>query len=123
MRGPVGSAAPEPLYHAVLQTAELPLSSFTGVDLAQVRGVRFVFNQTTRGAIYMADIVASSHLTSDLWFGGGVGMESGLAPAAAAQAKAAPATAAPSKSLPPTRGATLTAGNSVLQLLRKGAKG
>lgn len=134
LRGPVGSAdlgannQPELLYHSMLQTVELPLSGFTGVALSQVRGVRLVFNQTTSGAVYVADIAANAHLTADLWFGGGVGpAETQGATAAAPRTSAvaprsAPAVSAP-KPWPPTRAPTITAGNSVRQLLRKGTNG
>jgi hypothetical protein len=40
----------------VLKTVRIPLSVFSGIDTAKVHGVRFNFNKTNTGAIYLANI-------------------------------------------------------------------
>ncbi len=47
------------LVHSVLQTVRIPLSAFNNAKLDKIRGVRFTFNRTRRGAIYLADILMS----------------------------------------------------------------
>jgi hypothetical protein len=42
--------------HPILETIRIPLVDFTNVDLADVRGVRFVFNGTETGSIYIANV-------------------------------------------------------------------
>ena len=42
--------------HSTLQTARIPLADFTNVDLTRIRGVRFTFNDTATGSIYLANI-------------------------------------------------------------------
>jgi hypothetical protein len=42
--------------HFVLDTARIPLSAFSDVDLTKVRGVRFVFDDTPQGAIYLTSV-------------------------------------------------------------------
>jgi hypothetical protein len=54
--GPISSAFQS---HPVLQTARIPLSIFSSANLSAIRGVRFVFNQTTSGAIHLANVRAS----------------------------------------------------------------
>lgn len=54
--GPVGGAWGNP--HQMLQTVRIPLSSF-GADLSAVRGVRFVFESTPTGVIYLANVRAT----------------------------------------------------------------
>jgi len=51
--GPVGG--PDGL-HAIMQTVRIPLADFRGVSLAQIRGIRFTFNETATGPIYIANI-------------------------------------------------------------------
>ncbi|MCY1022477.1 kelch repeat-containing protein [Pyxidicoccus sp. MSG2] len=56
---PVGAAmVPLLKYLALLQTVRIPLSSFTGVPLTSVRGVRFTFSGSPSGEIYLADLRA-----------------------------------------------------------------
>src|SRR5262249_18315739 len=40
----------------VLRTVRIPLTAFTGIDMAKVHGVRFIFNRTNTGAIFLANI-------------------------------------------------------------------
>jgi hypothetical protein len=42
--------------HPILQTVRIPLADLEGADLTQVRRVRFTFDGTDTGAIYMSDI-------------------------------------------------------------------
>lgn len=42
--------------HPILQTVRIPLSAFSGVDLAKLRGVRFVFDDTRRDEIFIGNI-------------------------------------------------------------------
>ena len=42
--------------HAMLKTARIPLSDFTSIDLTQIAGVRFTFDDTTSGAIFLSTI-------------------------------------------------------------------
>ena len=42
--------------HPILQTVRIPLTDFTNANLSQVRGVRFVFDGTAKGAIFLANI-------------------------------------------------------------------
>jgi hypothetical protein len=57
LRGPVGG--PYANYHVMLQTVRIQLAAFAG-DQTNVRGVRFTFDQTTTGAIYLANVVLST---------------------------------------------------------------
>jgi hypothetical protein len=43
-------------YNPVLQTVRIPLSAFHGVDLTKIRGVKFMFDQTQTGALWLANI-------------------------------------------------------------------
>ena len=45
--------------HPVLNTVRIPLTDFVGADLSQVAGVRFVFNDTKTGAIFLSNVIAS----------------------------------------------------------------
>lgn len=45
-------------YPIILKTVNIPLSAFTGVDLEHIHGVRFIFDKTTSGALYLANIRA-----------------------------------------------------------------
>ena len=49
---PVGSGDRK----SILATARIPLTSFASVDLTHVVEIRCLFNQTSRGAIYLSDI-------------------------------------------------------------------
>jgi hypothetical protein len=62
LTGPVGTLTEfaGTLVHPILITARIPLSEFGGADLATVRAVRFVFNDTNADEIYIANIRASS---------------------------------------------------------------
>jgi hypothetical protein len=42
--------------HIILDSARIPLADFHGANLANVRGVRFTFDDTARGAIYLASL-------------------------------------------------------------------
>jgi len=61
LTGPVGvdlsiQGTPVTLRHPILQTVRIPLTDFSGANLTQVRGVRFIFSDTSSGAIYLANI-------------------------------------------------------------------
>lgn len=51
-----GPCIDDPHPHALLQTVRIPLADFGSVDLTKVRGVRFSFNNTSSGAINLANI-------------------------------------------------------------------
>ena len=55
---PPGSVGPVP--KVVLNTVRLPLASFAGVNLTDIRSVRFVFDQTTQGALLITDLAFAS---------------------------------------------------------------
>jgi hypothetical protein len=42
--------------HAMLKTARIPLGDFTTIDLTQIAGVRFTFDDTTSGAIFLSTV-------------------------------------------------------------------
>ena len=52
--GPQGG--PSGNVHAMLKTARIPLSDFTTIDLTQIAGVRFTFDDTMSGAIFLSTI-------------------------------------------------------------------
>jgi len=52
-------AGPYGNYHEMLPTARLPLASFSGANLASIRGVRFVFRATPTGVVHLANVRAS----------------------------------------------------------------
>jgi hypothetical protein len=62
LRGPVGGYEVTPAgmlnfgFHPILETVRIPLADFTGASLSQVRGVRFIFDGTTSGAIYLTNL-------------------------------------------------------------------
>lgn len=61
LNGPVGTynvTGHEPwgALHPILRTVRIPLTKFAGADLAQVKGVRFVFNDTRQGAIFLSAV-------------------------------------------------------------------
>jgi hypothetical protein len=49
----------QPGGHIVLDSVRIPLSDFEGATLDKVRGVRFVFDDTAQGAIYLTSIRTS----------------------------------------------------------------
>jgi hypothetical protein len=53
---PTGPCIDDPHPHALLQTVRIPLGDFGSVDLTDVRGVRFSFNNTSSGSINLANI-------------------------------------------------------------------
>lgn len=61
LRGPIGAffVGFGSVLHPILQTVRVPLGDF-GVDTNRVRGVRFTFDGTPQGAIYLANIRLSS---------------------------------------------------------------
>jgi hypothetical protein len=62
LRGPVGTSVNNlhSFLHPILQTVRIPLADFRGVDLSRIRGIRFTFDGTATGAIYLSDIRISS---------------------------------------------------------------
>jgi hypothetical protein len=42
--------------NTILKTVRIPLSAFQGIDLTKVHGVRFIFDYSTSGALYFANI-------------------------------------------------------------------
>jgi hypothetical protein len=61
LRGPVGGVSgPNANLHPILQTARISLQDFTSADLTNVRGVRLVFDGTSSGAIYVANVRLSN---------------------------------------------------------------
>ena len=58
LRGPVGGGSMADPNRPLLQTYRIPLADFGNVALVgrQVRGVRFTFDQTSKGAIFLANI-------------------------------------------------------------------
>jgi hypothetical protein len=43
-------------YNNVLQTVRVPLTAFQGIDLSKVHGVKFIFDKTRTGALYLGNI-------------------------------------------------------------------
>jgi hypothetical protein len=43
-----------------LNTARIPLTSFTGVNLSDIRSVKFIFDQTGTGALLISDLAFAS---------------------------------------------------------------
>lgn len=62
LAGPTGTlfsgigGVPTNYYHRALRTVRIPLCDFGGVSLTAIRGVRFTFDATPTGAIYLANI-------------------------------------------------------------------
>lgn len=52
--GPTGNV------HVMLKTARIPIGDFTTVDLTQIAGARFTFDDTPSGAIFLSTIAADS---------------------------------------------------------------
>jgi hypothetical protein len=55
---PPGTVGPVP--KVLLNTARIPLASFTGINKADIRSVRFVFDQTGAGAVLISDLAFAS---------------------------------------------------------------
>ncbi|HEX8130128.1 MAG TPA: hypothetical protein VF527_13580 [Pyrinomonadaceae bacterium] len=55
---PPGSVGPVP--KVVLNTARIPLTSFSGVNLSDIRSVKFVFDQTGSGSLLITDLAFAS---------------------------------------------------------------
>jgi hypothetical protein len=55
---PPGTTGPVP--KVLLNTARIPLTSFTGVNLSDIRSVQFKFDQTAQGALLITDLAFSS---------------------------------------------------------------
>ncbi|MCA1641768.1 MAG: hypothetical protein LC785_07435 [Acidobacteria bacterium] len=55
---PPGTTGPVP--KVVLNTARIPLASFTGVNLSDIRSVKFQFDQTASGALLVTDLAFAS---------------------------------------------------------------
>lgn len=43
-------------YIPILKTVRIPLTEFKGIDLTKIHGVRFIFNKTKTGTIYLTNI-------------------------------------------------------------------
>jgi hypothetical protein len=59
LTGPVGGAFGGNL-HAILQTVRIPLRDFSNVDLSQISGIRFGFDQTRTGTIFLGNVRVSA---------------------------------------------------------------
>ncbi len=59
LRGPVGGAFGGNL-HAILQTVRIPMRDFAGANLNNLKGVRFTFDRTNSGAIFLGNIRLSA---------------------------------------------------------------
>lgn len=57
LRGPVGGPFGD--FHSMMQTVRLPLQAFRADSLQDIRGVRFTFDQTPSGDIFVANLRAS----------------------------------------------------------------
>jgi hypothetical protein len=55
---PPGTVGPVP--KVFLNTARIPLASFTGVNLSDIRSVKFNFDQTGQGALLISDLAFAS---------------------------------------------------------------
>jgi hypothetical protein len=92
--------------HVLLRTVRIPLADFTGASLTAVRGVRFVFNQSASGAIYLADVRRRPSVL-------------GMALASADLGDAAPAS--PSTTVTGSRGTVVLGAAASLRVARSGA--
>lgn len=65
--GPVGGYDPvanssgdviggNPSLRPVLQTVRVPLTGFTGANLSQIRGIKIVFDESSIGSVYLANL-------------------------------------------------------------------
>ncbi len=57
LRGPPGGPFGD--FHAMLQTVRLPLAAFRADNLHDIRGVRFTFDKTPSGELFLANLRAS----------------------------------------------------------------
>src|SRR5262249_12204332 len=55
LRGPVGGAFGGNL-HSILQTVRIPIGDFKDVDLSLISGLRFTFDRTPSGTIFLGNI-------------------------------------------------------------------
>jgi hypothetical protein len=55
---PPGSVGSVP--KVLLNTARIPVSAFSGVNLADIRSVQFKFDRSTSGALLISDVAFSS---------------------------------------------------------------
>lgn len=55
--GDIGFTLPRIMHN----TIKIPLSDFTGVDITAITNIRFVFDATSAGAIFISDLLLSSH--------------------------------------------------------------
>jgi hypothetical protein len=55
---PPGTTGPVP--KVLLNMARIPLTSFTGVNLTDIRSVQFRFDQTASGALLITDLAFTS---------------------------------------------------------------
>ena len=62
LTGPVGldDGSADGLLHPILQSVRIPLTDLLGANLSSVRGVRFTFSDTAKGAIYLANVRLSN---------------------------------------------------------------
>jgi hypothetical protein len=62
LNGPVGldNGTADGFLHPILRTVRIPLSDFVGANLSNVRGVRFIFSDTEKGAINLANVRLSN---------------------------------------------------------------
>jgi len=65
MYHPPGSQSSE-LPKVMFNTIKIPISDFTGIDLTQVQKIKFLYNKSTQGSIYVVDLALSgtSNVTS-----------------------------------------------------------
>src|SRR5262249_36537195 len=61
LEGPVGMVTPSGAtwYRPLLQTASIPLNSFSGLHLNAVQALRLTFDSTTSGQIFIASVRAT----------------------------------------------------------------
>lgn len=83
--------SPDDYLHSTLYTVEIPLEAFAGVDLAEVKGVRFTFENRSRGVVDIGAVTASTVAA-----GSGGEAKALVAAVSDAVSAAAPAKAAPS---------------------------
>jgi PKD repeat protein len=57
---PPGSLSSSTVPKLLMNTIKIPLSAFAGVDLTQIRKVRFAFNKSVAGSIYISDLALQS---------------------------------------------------------------
>jgi hypothetical protein len=109
----------------VLQTARIPLSRFTGANLASVRGVRFVFSTSAQSPVHLANVRATRTTTSTTLLSLGeapaittADPASLASPPAAGRALQAGPAATPFAAFSPGR---ITGGNRIVAIKSRGA--